>query len=99
MAFIPSSSSSGGTATLKQGFASRFNRRACYLMIAHQGNGYHIVFYDQDFNVIIPTYQNYSTSTWDYTTVSNIVKYHSGNFMDNNTIGISSYNNSSCSDI
>ena len=95
MAFIPSSSSSGGTATLKQGFASRFNRRACYLMIAHQGNGYHIVFYDQDFNVIIPTYQNYSTSTWDYTTVSNIVKYHSGNFMDNNTIGISSYNNSS----
>ena len=92
MAFIPSSSSSGGTATLKQGFASRFNRRACYLMIARQSNGYHIVFYDQDFNVIIPTYNNYSTSSRDYESVSNIVKYHSGNYMDYNTIGISSYN-------
>ena len=62
-------------------------------MIAYQANGYHVVFYDQDFNVIIPAYQNYNASSWDYMSVSNIFRYHSGNFMDNNTIGIGSFNN------
>ena len=91
MAFIPSPSSSGGTATLKQGFASRFNRRACYFMIAYQSNGYHVVFYDQDFNVIIPTYNTYSPSNREYEDVSNIVKYHSGNYMADGTLGINQY--------
>lgn len=95
MAFIPSPSSSGGTATLKQGFASRFNRRACYLMVGNQTNGYHVVFYDQDFNVIIPTYQNYSSATWDYTTVSNIIQYHSGGFMTANSLGPTHYTSTS----
>lgn len=88
MAFIPSSSSGGGTATLKQGFASRHNRRACYLMIAYQSNGYHVVFYDQDFNVIIPNYQTYSSSNREYETHSNMLQYHSGSFMVDNNLGL-----------
>ena len=91
MAFIPSPSSSGGTATLKQGFGSRFNRRACYFMIAYQSNGYHVVFYDQDFNVIIPNYPNYSNSNRDYEDVSNMFRYHSGTYMADGSIGIGGY--------
>ena len=89
--FIPSPSSSGGTATLKQGFGSRFNRRACYFMIAYQSQGYHVVFYDQDFNVIIPTYQNYNASNRDYENVSNMFRYHSGGYMADGSIGIGGY--------
>ena len=91
MAFIPSSSSSGGTAILKQGFASRHNRRACYLMIAYQSSGYHVVFYDQDFNIIVPQYNNYRDANRDYETYSNMFRYHSGNFMADGSIGIGGY--------
>ena len=92
MAFIPSSSSSGGTAILKQGLASRLNRRACYLMIAMQSNGYHIVFYDQDFNAIIPLYQSYSASNRLYESYGNMFKYHSGQFMNHNTMNFAGMN-------
>ena len=91
MAFIPSSSSSGGTALLKQGFASRKNRRACYLMVAYQSSGYHVVFYDQDFNVIFPNYQTYNTSNRDFEDYSNMFRYHSGTFMTDGTMGFSGY--------
>ena len=91
MAFIPSASSSGGTATLKQGFVGRFNRRACYFMIAYQSNGYHVVFYDQDFNVIIPNYQTYNASNRDYESYGNMFTYHSGNFMADGSIGIGGF--------
>ena len=92
MAFIPSSSSSGGTAVLKQGFASRLNRRACYFMIAYQNNGYHIVFYDQDFNAIIPMYYSYNSSTREYESYSNMFEYHSGIFMNDNTMNFAGMN-------
>ena len=91
MAFIPSSASGGGS-KLRKGFAGRAQRRACYVMWSKTSSGDHYVFYDENFNMIIPAYNNYTTR--NYVTASNVVQYHSGTFTTENTMGYSGWGSS-----
>ena len=65
MAFIPSPSSTGGASKVRKGFGGVVNKRASYLMIGYQSSGYQVVYYDQDFNALMPVYSTYNASNFN----------------------------------
>lgn len=93
MAFIPSSAGgSGGSSLVRNGFAGRTKRRACYAFVSNASSGYDYVFLDQDFNSIIPMYYNYTQT--NYIDASNIHVYHSGQHQSQSSSGWSNWQNS-----
>ena len=92
MAFIPSAGGSGGSSLVRNGFAGRTRRRACYAFVSNASSGYDYVFLDQDFNSIIPMYYNYTQT--NYIDASNIHVYHSGQHQTQSSSGWSNWQNS-----
>ena len=92
MAFIPSAGGSGGSSLVRNGFAGRAKRRACYVYVSNESNGYDFVFLDQDFNSILPMYYNYSST--NYIDAANTHFYHSGTFQSQSSTGFSNWQNS-----